>query len=105
MGVVNAKKDTSCNQLNIAGGKVTLDADGDSYGLYVFSGDASGLTVNGGDVTIQNSNGSQGAIYFDGKGFVTLNGGKLTVTNSMGNGYTAIEGKALTPLTSTAARR
>jgi len=93
MGVVNVKKHTKCSHLNIAGGQVTLDADGASYGLYVYSGGACGLTVNGGDVTIQNSNGSQGAIYFDGNGFVTLNGGKLTVTNSMGNGYTAIDGR------------
>ncbi len=93
MGVVNVKKHTKCGHLNIAGGKVTLDADGKSYGLYVFDGDANGLTVNGGDVTIQNSDGSQGAIFFAGNGFVTLNGGKLTVTNSMGNGYKAIEGQ------------
>ena len=94
MGVVNVKKHTLCNHLNIAGGKVTLDDDGVGYGLYVFSGDACGLTVNGGDVTIQNSDGSQGAIFFADNGFVTLNGGKLTVTNSMGNGYTAITGNS-----------
>ena len=93
MGVVNVKKHTQCIQLNIAGGKVTLDDDGAGYGLYAYSGDACGLTVNGGDVTIQNSNGNYGAIYFAGPGFVTLNGGKLTVTNSMGNGYKAIEGR------------
>ena len=92
MGVVNVKKQTKCGHLNIAGGKVTLDDDGVSYGLYVYSGDACGLTVNGGDVTIQNSYDYQGAIFFNGNGFVTLNGGKLTVTNSMGNGYKAIEG-------------
>ena len=91
-GAVNVKKYTSCNHLNIAGGMVTLDADGDSYGLYINSADGSGLTVNGGDVTILNNNGSQGAICFNSRGFVTLNGGKLTVTNNAGNSYNAIEG-------------
>ena len=91
-GAVNVKKHTSCNHLNIAGGMVTLDADGDSYGLYINSADGSGLTVNGGDVTILNNNGSLGAICFDSSGFVTLNGGKLTVTNNAGNSYNAIEG-------------
>ena len=91
-GAVNVKKYTSCNHLNIAGGMVTLDADGDSYGLYINSADGSGLTVNGGDVTILNNNGSLGAICFDSSGFVTLNGGKLTVTNNAGNSYNAIEG-------------
>ncbi len=91
-GAVNVKKHTSCNHLNIAGGMVTLDADGDSYGLYINSAGGSGLTVNGGDVTILNNNGSQGAICFNSRGFVTLNGGKLTVTNNAGNSYNAIEG-------------
>ena len=93
MGAVNAKKLISCNHLNIAGGTVTLDAGGDSYGLYIYDGDDSGLTVNGGDVTILNNDDSQGAIYFADEGFVTLNGGKLTVTNSKDSDYrNAIKG-------------
>ena len=95
MGAVNAKKQTKCNHLYIAGGTVTLDADGASYGLYIFDGSNNGLTVNGGDVTILNNNQYDGAIYFDSKGSVTLNGGKLTVTNNAGNSYRAIEGRPI----------
>ena len=92
MGVVDAKKHTSCYNLNIAGGKVKLDGGGSAYGLYIPDGVNYGLTMNGGDVTIESHYTVQGTIYFAGNGFVTLNGGKLTVTNSMGNGYTAIDG-------------
>ena len=81
MGVLTANGKTSCDKLNIAGGKVTFS--GDSYGLYLYSGTGNGLTVNGGDVTIRNNDNYQGAIYCNGgDNFVTLNGGKLTVTNS-----------------------
>ena len=93
MGVVDAKKQTNCFNLNIAGGKVTLDAGGAGYGLFIHDGVNYGLTMNGGDVTIKSHSTVQGTIFFAGKGFVTLNGGKLTVTNSMGNGCTAIYGK------------
>ena len=85
MGAINANRHTSCSHLNIAGGTVTLDAGGDSYGLYIYSGSDSGLTVNGGDVTILNNDTYFGAFYFYGSGFFTLNGGKLTVTNSKGS--------------------
>ena len=92
-GVVNAKKKTRCYNLNIAGGTVTLDADGDSYGLYIFqSGSNYGLTVNGGNVTILNKENNAGTIGFEGAGFVTQNGGTLTVTNSAKTGNYAIYG-------------
>ena len=94
MGAVNANRHTSCYHLNIAGGMVTLDAGGDGYGLYIYSGDDSGLTVNGGDVTILNNDTYFGAFYFYGSGFFTLNGGKLTVTNSKGSSDKAIHGNA-----------
>ena len=91
-GVVNAKKKTKCYNLNIAGGTVTLDADGDNYGLYIFqSGSNYGLTVNGGNVTILNNEENDGTIGFEGAGFVTQNGGTLTVTNSAGSYNYAIE--------------
>ena len=92
MGVVDAKKQTNCSNLNIAGGKVKLDGGGAGYGLYIPDGVNSGLTVNGGDVTIQSHYTVQGTIDFAVNGFVTLNGGKLTVTNSQGNSYRAIYG-------------
>ena len=92
MGVVDAKKQTNCSNLNIAGGKVKLDGGGAGFGLYIPDGVNSGLTVNGGDVTIQSHYTVQGTIDFAGNGFVTLNGGKLTVTNSQGNSYRAIYG-------------
>lgn len=94
MGAINANRHTSCSHLNIAGGTVTLDAGGDSYGLYIYSGSDSGLTVNGGDVTILNNDTYFGAFYFYGSGFFTLNGGKLTVTNSKGSSDKAIHGNA-----------
>ena len=94
MGAINANRHTSCSHLNIAGGTVTLDAGGDSYGLYIYSGSDSGLTVNGGDVTILNNDTYFGAFYFYGLGFFTLNGGKLTVTNSKGSSDKAIHGNA-----------
>ena len=94
MGAINANRHTSCSHLNIAGGTVTLDAGGDSYGLYIYSGDDSGLTVNGGDVTILNNDTYFGAFYFNGSGFFALNGGKLTVTNSKGSSDKAIHGNA-----------
>ena len=87
MGAVNANRYTSCYHLNIAGGMVTLDAGGDSYGLYIYSGSDSGLTVNGGDVTIRNNDNDFCAFYFYGSGFFTQNGGKLTVTNSKDSYY------------------
>ena len=93
MGVVDAKKQTNCFNLNIAGGKVTLDAGGAGYGLFIHNGVNYGLTVNGGDVTIQSDFRLQGTICFAGNGFVTLNGGKLTVTNRQGNSDRAIYGK------------
>ena len=93
MGVVDAKKQTNCFNLNIAGGKVTLDAGGAGYGLFIHNGVNYGLTVNGGDVTIQSDFRFQGTICFAGNGFVTLNGGKLTVTNRQGNSDRAIYGK------------
>ena len=91
-GVVNAKKRTKCYNLNIAGGTVTLDADGDSNGLIILGGSNYGLTVNGGNVTILNNNNNGGTIKFLGDGFVTQNGGTLTVTNSAKTGNYAIEG-------------
>ena len=94
MGAIKANRHTSCSHLNIAGGTVTLDAGGDSYGLYIYSGSDSGLTVNGGDVTILNNDTYFGAFYFYGSGFFTLNGGKLTVTNSKGSSDKAIHGNA-----------
>ena len=87
MGAINANRHTSCYHLNIAGGMVTLDAGGDSYGLYIYSGSDYGLTVNGGDVTIRNNDNFFGAFYFCGSGFFTQNGGKLTVTNSKDSYY------------------
>ena len=93
MGVVDAKKQTICFNLNIAGGKVKLDAGGAGYGLFIHNGVNYGLTVNGGDVTIQSDYRFQGTICFAGNGFVTLNGGKLTVTNRQGNSDRAIYGK------------
>ncbi len=89
-GVVKAKKKIQCNQLNIAGGTVTLDADGDSNALCIYY-EGNGLTVNGGDVTIQNNSG-EGTINLNIAGSVTLNGGKLTVTNSTENSKGAFDG-------------
>ena len=89
-GVVKAKKRIECKQLNIAGGTVTLDADGDSNALHI-DYEGNGLTVNGGDVTIQNNSG-EGTIDLGHAGSVTLNGGKLTVTNSTENSKGAFEG-------------
>ena len=93
MGAINAKEKTDCNNLNIAGGTVTLEPNKKALGLEIEKdGD---VTINGGDVTILNHTSGIAAIYFLGAGSVTLNGGKLTVSNSAEHTKCAIEGKSV----------